>query len=286
MVRASWTLTAIMMGLIACSDSTGSNDVSLSVLLTDSPGDLIGAAVVEIGEISLIPADGPAIVLTDLGGTHDLLALQNGVTANLATLTIPAGPYVQLRMVVTAATVTLANGLSFNDGSTTQSLTVPSGAQTGIKINLTSADGDGASQGIVISQGETVLVVDFDVSQNFRVQGNPTTPAGLNSVSFTPAIRAVVQDVAGSIAGTVSSTSGASLAGITLSAAQTDAGVMEALQTATASAVADSATGMYTIRFLAPGTYTVGISVDGVADQPGIQVGVAENVTGVDFSIP
>ena len=142
--RRTGTLAAMALSGAACSNSTG-NDTQLSVLLTDAPHPLFESANVTIGEISIIPADGAPIVLTSAGGSYDLLQLQDGVTANLATLSIDAGNYVQLRLVVTEASVTLKDGFQFNDGSITKTLVVPSGAQTGIKINLSNADGNSES---------------------------------------------------------------------------------------------------------------------------------------------
>src|SRR5690606_38469390 len=105
--------------------------------------------------------------------------------------------------IVESAELTLAAGYQFEDGTTTQTLHVPSGSETGIKLKLRTADGDEGA-GIDIRPGETVLVVDFDVSQNFVIQGDPETAAGIKSYSFTPVLRAVVRDIAGSIAGSVS----------------------------------------------------------------------------------
>ena len=39
-------------------------------------------------------------------------------------------------MVVDSATVTLADGVTFQDGSSTDTLFVPSGMQSGIKVQL------------------------------------------------------------------------------------------------------------------------------------------------------
>jgi len=60
---------------------------------------------------------------------------QAEATLALADQTIPSGTYAQLCMIVEAATVTLAEGYTFNDGSTERDLFVPSGAQTGIKLS-------------------------------------------------------------------------------------------------------------------------------------------------------
>lgn len=279
-ISLGWILTAA--ATLGCGDSTGSGAARLTVTVTDAPIDILESATVQIGDVEIIPAEGAPVLLTNDGGTHDLLALQNGVTGNVASLEIEAGRYLQLRLVVQSASVTLKEGFEFSDGSRVKDLVVPSGAQSGIKINLDASDGDANNAGINISPGETILVIDFDVSQNFKVQGNADTPASINGFLFTPLLRAVVRDVAGSIAGTLT---GESVQGITVTAEQTESGLQEALQTATATALTD-ATGAYTIRFLAPGTYTV--TVDGRTATPtsqSITVGAAESVTAVDFSV-
>lgn len=278
------TLLAAMTA-VGCGDSTGSGAARLTVQVTDAPDQYLESATVTIGDVDIVPASGSPVLLTSDGGTFDLLSLQNGVTGSVASLEIESGNYVQLRFVVTSATVTLKPDFSFNDGTRIKDLVVPSGAQSGIKINLDGSDGDANSAGINISPGETILVIDFDVSQNFKVQGNPDTPAGINGYLFTPLLRAVVRDVAGNIGGTLSAAAGASVEGITVMAEQTDSGLMEALQTPIATAIAD-ATGSYTIAFLAPGTYTV--RVDGATADPTTQsvtVGEAQSVTGIDFSV-
>lgn len=273
-----------MAGATACGDSTGTG-ATLTVALTDAADTLLQSAVVEIGEIQIIPASGSPVTLSTDGGTHDLLALQGGVTADLATLDIDPGTYLQLRIVVSAATVTLKPGITFNDGTDTKDLVVPSGAQSGIKINLDAADGDAESEGIDIVAGETILVVDFDVSQNFVVQGNADTAAGINGILFTPLLRATVRNVAGSIAGAVTTAAdGSAVEGATVRAVQTQSGLMEELQTAEATAVTDAA-GSYRIMFLAPGSYEV--TVDNLTTEPAsrsVTVGEGEDVTGVDFT--
>jgi hypothetical protein len=58
---------------------------------------------------------------------------------------------------------------------------VPSGAQSGIKVNLAGA--------IEAEVGElTVIVVDFAVDDSFVIQGNPGTPAGIMGILLTPTL--------------------------------------------------------------------------------------------------
>lgn len=286
---------ALVTGSIACeSTAPESGPARVTVALTDAPSAMYDEATVEIGAVSLIPSDGPPIELTDAGGTHDLLELQDGVMVDLATLEIDPGHYLQLRLVVLSASVTLAEGYEFSDGTTSRDLAVPSGAQSGIKINLSTADGDNGSAGVEITPGESILVVDMDVSQNFVIQGNPDTPAGIQNVRFTPLLRASLHDVAGSISGAVTYPSAtpdeeAELAEITADLNPGTSSVLEAMQTTmvTTSAGSDST---YTLWFLSPGTYDVSAAatIDAVEYTDGPQsvpVGDGEAVTGVDFSL-
>lgn len=276
-------LAAVIPALVmACGDSTGMSEARLTVALTDAPHPLFAQVDVTIGAVSILPDSGPAIELTDQGGTYNLLELQDGVTADLATLTIPAGRYHQLRMVVLEATVTLDSGLTFVDGSVTHSLKVPSGAQTGIKINLADSDGSNGDSGVDIS-GDMILVVDFDVNQNFKLQGNPDTPAGLRGVIFTPLLRAVLRDMAGSISGTVLDSAGAAVVDATVRATLQSSTIMDALQTAEGTGMTDS-TGAYTIQFLAPGTYSVAVDSTSATAQD-VDVTEGEHVTGIDFTV-
>jgi hypothetical protein len=284
MFRKTTLLTAVAAALVlgACDSPTGTGSARVTVLLTDAPHEYLESAVVTIGRIELLSADGPPVVLVDDGGTWDLLQLQDGVTAALGTADVEPGRYRELRMIVSSATLTLREPFTFTDGSITRSLTVPSGAQTGIKIRLAAADGNGQS-GIDIRPGETTLVVDFDVSQNFVMQGNANTPAGIQGFLFTPRLRAVVDDVAGSIEGSVSAPEGVATEGLTVTASRTDA--QEDDLPATTLVKED---GTFKLHFLPPGTYNVTLAEAPAGHTAGtvqVVVGRAAHVTGVELVI-
>mgnify|MGYP006386491207 CR=1 FL=1 len=117
-----------------------------------------------------------------------------------------------------------------------------------------------------------VLLVDFDVSRSFVFQG---PPGGPKSASFKPVIHATVMNVAGSIAGTVQPVAAR-------------AGLFAIVGTDTiATAAADTLTGAYVIRYLAPGTYSVLARATGYQDGivNGVLVGNSQDVTGVDFTL-
>lgn len=286
---------ALAVGLGACGqDGVGVGGTArVRVLLTDAAADYVGAAMVDIGAVQLVPADGSApVTLSDDGtdGPVDLLTLQGTATQLLADAEIDAGTYDQLRLIVESASVTLADGYEFVGGGTEMPLKVPSGAQTGIKLNLGVADGgEDGDGGLLIAPGETVLVLDFDVSQSFVMQGDAETLAGIKSILFTPTIRVSVEDVAGSVSGAVSTElTDTDVDSLTVTATPQDEGSVEAYQTQTATTMTDL-DGNYTIHFLVPGTYSVKVTPwDGLATDPDstvVTIGSSEDVTDVDFSL-
>lgn len=287
----------IALGAMACEDSTSPQEGTgqFSVALTDAPSAMFAEATVDIGAIQLVGGDEGPITLTNDGGVHDLLALQNGVMADLATLAIEPGTYHQLRLIVESAQVTLAEGFEFADGTTTRTLFVPSGAQTGVKVNLRYADAAEESAGVEISSGETILVVlDMDVEQNFVLQGDPDGPSGLLDVLFTPLVRASVLDVAGSISGTVTYSSATpadetEFASIDAELDESTSLVLEEMQT-TSVATTATADGSYKLWFVSPGTYDVSasatIGATTYSDGPQtVPVSEGEDVTAIDFDL-
>jgi hypothetical protein len=285
------------LGLMACDDGTTVlGEAALQVLLTDAAVAYIGAAEVDIGRVELIGGDDGPVVLSEDGteGMVDLLDLQGAATVILADTDIEPGTYAQLRLIVEDASVTLAEGYEFVNGSTTTTLTVPSGAQTGIKLNLgAAADDDATPGGLEITPGETVLVIDFDVSRSFVLQGSPETPAGIFGVIFTPTLRVVVNDVAGSISGSVTTDlEGVDVEGMIVTAEPTEESTLEPFQSEAATAMVDP-DGNYTIHFLVPGEYTVsvdagegftGVVVDAEVGAT-VTVEASQDVVGVDFEI-
>lgn len=294
----SFVFVALLAFFVGCDDDAspdptdpGDETATLTVALTDASDVMFESATIEVGEISVTREGGPAVLLAEDAGTHDLLELQNGVMVDLATVDVEPGRYLQLRLEVLSAEVTLAEGFEFEDGSQTAELTVPSGAQSGIKVNLSAADG-GSSAGIEIPEGESVLVVDVDVSQNFVVQGPTNDPLSIRSVQFTPHLRATLEDVSGSIAGTVtyeSATPDEETERATVTAVFDSGADDEEMQTSEVS-VTVGEDGAYKLWFLAPGEYEVSAAatIDDTEYTDGpeiVTVGEGEDVTGVDFTL-
>jgi hypothetical protein len=274
--RTRLAAAAVAAALAAgCESSTGAGTGHLTVLLTDSPIAGIQSASFHISQVYLIggsDATGPRYAITGTPVDYDLLTLQDGVTAQLGDADIPVGTYTQMRFVVAQATITLKDPLTFSDGSTSKTLTVPSGMQTGIKVNF-----GGPLQ---ITPGRTVLVAEIDVSRNFVFTGPPSAPTG---ALFTPVIRAAVQNLAGSISGTV----GAGHLPALVFAINPN---LTAPADTVTTAVPDGTTGAYALPLLPPGTYTVlAVSTANpapyavIGTQTGVVVAASQDTPSIDF---
>lgn len=126
-------------------------------------------------------------ILAEGEQSFNLLDLQNGVTAMLASAEMPEGDLVQIRLIVTEASVVLTDG-------TEHDLTVPSGAETGIKITM--------PPGAQVEAGaETTTTLDFSVEESFIVQGNADTVAGIEGFIFTPVVTVIDVEVESEAAG-------------------------------------------------------------------------------------
>jgi hypothetical protein len=309
---------AILMALLllGCEGDPASVDgqARVTVLLTDAPSDYIEEARVDIGRIEIIPAGPGAPILLSEDGTDgpvNLLELQNAATEALAFGVLEPGFYTQLRLIVESAHVVLAgngeNQLRFRDGDTEKALKVPSGARTGIKLNLAPAvadegeeetsdpDDEPKQQGVEIVPGDTDLILDFDVHESFVFQGNPLTPAGIKGVLFKPTIRVIVGHGATTISGTVTTAvPELVLEGLLVTAkpvAGTSTGDFQTRAAHAFTVARGDGTIGYTVYFVIPGgDYTVSLTPpDGYASDPAdvLVEDVSEDtpVEDVDFEV-
>lgn len=200
------------LALTACGDSTGVSQGSLSILLTDAPGDF-HQAIVTIDRIELAgqgdSEDGPGTVLTDTPVTTDLLTLSNDVITLVEDFTLPTGTYAQLRFIISEAcivvegegeeTSTYASSGFDECGPADGPLQMPSFSQTGIKVNLPGG-------AVSITGEQKILVIDFDVSESF---GHVAGGSGMWVMS--PVLRATDLGLTASIAITASLADGVTL---------------------------------------------------------------------------
>jgi hypothetical protein len=184
----------ILFGCEKGVDNSDTGTLSIKLMDTPFPINLVSEANVTINKIEVrkdqSESEGnPFLVLSKEEFTYNLLDLQNGVTTNLVEIEVPVGDYNLIRLYVSNADIKLNDETVYN-------LKVPSGDETGIKIFIEPSIR-------VVGGLTTELVLDFDVSQSFVVQGDPFTPAGINGFIFTPVIRAANVSTSGSIEGKV-----------------------------------------------------------------------------------
>jgi len=120
---------AALVLLVGCSDSagTGNGSAQLVVRLTDAPIDNVQSATIWVSSVYLIggsDSTGNRFVVMDTAAMYDILTLTDGVTALVGDVTIPAGSYTQMRMVVDSARVTLQN-ITFSDYKSVTPMIVP-----------------------------------------------------------------------------------------------------------------------------------------------------------------
>src|SRR5262249_30478183 len=132
---------------------------SLSLSLTDAPVDGATSVMVMFTGIELHRTGGDLVEVDfAMPKSIDLIKLQNGVTGMLtAGASVPAGDYDWMRLKVRAdqnmqgeSSITLSNGTQYP-------LWIPSGAETGLKVN----------HPFTVAQGSTTqLLIDFNLRKS------------------------------------------------------------------------------------------------------------------------
>jgi hypothetical protein len=242
--------------LAACDGgSTSSHSPRLSVRLTDAPGDL-SEAWVEIESISLVGSGGQMVLRSESTGLINLLTLKNSVADLVQAAVVPAGTYSELRFVIGDAYIRTKTGAVFATSGATLpagttasgTLRCPSCAQSGLKVKL-----PGGS--LTLEDSTKIVMVDFDVSESFGHEAG-----GSGQWVMHPVLHATDFAVAGSIAGTVALATGVSLpatcGGSAVSLTQFVPKAIVGADTVASGSV--ESTGAYRIRYVAPGSYTMG----------------------------
>jgi hypothetical protein len=225
--------------LAGCSDdhTTGPGFGTMNVRMTDAPGDFqhVNLVVTQVSA-RLQNADttsaetdssgGGWIVLNNTAATYDLVTLQNGTFTTIATNSIPAGRYTQLRLKIgTGSTVTV-------DG-TTYPLEVPSGEQSGLKL---------VGNFDVPTNGVLDVALDFDASRSI-------VATGAGGYILKPVVKVLATRAAGAITGT-------------LSPAGIPATVWALQSPDTLGSTRVAADGHFALSVLASGVYSVRVSPD------------------------
>jgi hypothetical protein len=129
---------------------------SLSVSMTDAPANFLQVNV-DVAEMRVNHESKGWMTLQIKRGVYDLLQLQNNVSVLLANnVRMPIGKITQLRLV-------LGNNNTVVDVNGSHQLTVPSGSESGLKVNVDQ----------VITQNHSVeILLDFDANASVVMEGN------------------------------------------------------------------------------------------------------------------
>lgn len=188
-MRISFLLIILnLIVYISCSDQTtnapaGEQNGSIRIYLVDSPAsmDSVIICVTQV-EVHKSGSDSTSgwFVINDSTRYFDLLQLANGASAVLGDTSLSPGQYTQIRLIVGAGSYVI-------DGGVKHDLIIPSGSQTGIKLN----------HQFTIESGKLYeLLLDFNVDKSIVITGNGT-------YKLKPTIRVMPMVISGSISGQV-----------------------------------------------------------------------------------
>jgi hypothetical protein len=178
-------IVAIIMGGIFGCDTTEPTEGTgtLRMYLVDSPASYDSVIVlIKRVEVHIAGSDTNSgwYVINDSLRSFDLLELRNGASAVLGDSVLPAGKYTQIRLILGEGNYVIEDGLKYD-------LTVPSGFETGIKLN---------HQFTIEPNTIYELLLDFNVDKSIYITGS-------GEHILNPVIRVMPLIISGSISGQV-----------------------------------------------------------------------------------
>ncbi len=198
---------------------------------------------------------GEWIVLSDTDTTLDFLELVNGRMATLLQDSLKVGHYSQLRLLLGDSSAIVVDGNSYE-------LKVPSGSQSGVKLNL---DFD------INADEISEIYMDFDASRSIRKHPKQ------DRYSMTPTFRVYESILSGTISGVVSDSLGNGLGDK----------VITAFDGTDSSSTLSGEDGTYKLMLLA-GTYTLsaaGYDLAADTSYAAIDLKAEDHLTGYNFTL-
>lgn len=179
-------ILAFSVFVTGCDMGSDAGSGTMTVEMTDAPIDSADAVNVNIERVEVNRTGNPDgwITLNETQETYDLLNLSNGATAVIGSAALEAGTYPQIRLILAEQ----GHTVEINDK--VYDMTVPSGAQTGIKLNINAE---------IEEDIEYVVLLDFDASRSVVQAGSSEEVPYL----LKPVIKAKEKAITGNIEGTV-----------------------------------------------------------------------------------
>jgi hypothetical protein len=180
-----FSFSAAAIFIFSCSDSTSpeTEQGQLKVTMVDSPAgyDEVNIVVTRV-EVHRSGSDSTNgwFVINNNTATYDLLRLRNGASVVLGNNYLDAGSYSQIRLIIGSGSNIVVDGITYP-------LEIPSGQQTGIKLNHAF---------VIESSLLYELILDFDAEHSIIHNGN-----GLYKLK--PVIKVVPMIISGTISGKI-----------------------------------------------------------------------------------
>lgn len=172
--------------LASCGTDSDTSMGSLEVRMHDAPIDSADEVNVSVKQVKINEGSTEQgwSVISSPNQTYNLLELTNGAYEVIGDTTLPTGTYQQIRLVLNET------GHSVVVDGQPYDLKIPSGTQTGVKLNVNAE----------IEENITYeLLLDFDAARSVKEAGNSQA----NEYILRPVVHATNNAVTGAIAGTV-----------------------------------------------------------------------------------
>ena len=218
---------SLALSLAACGGGGGTPVGIANFQLTDAPVcSAVQSVFITVDAIELIGANASySLTLPQPQQPIDLTSLVNGQTLSLGNVSVPAGTYQQLRLILAPTQgngPNPANYVLLSGSSTPVPLNTPSAQQSGYKIN---------GQFAVAANGQVNLTVDFNACRSVVVAGSS------NQYILKPVLNLTDDDQSGSITGNLPTSD----AGAMVMAEDSSGHILKATVATTASTTATSA---------------------------------------------
>ena len=198
---------------------------TIAVRLVDAPAgyDAVNIAVDSIRvHLNVSDTVGGWYTISRFPAVYNLLDFTNGNDTIIAEGLVPAGYYSQIRLYVN-------DGCNIIEDGSIHSLEVPSGTQSGLKLNV---------QANILPGVRYVVTLDFDAGRSIVVTGN-------GRYMLKPVIKVVSTAVSGSMTGII--------------APDTTFGTLWAIAGTDTATIVASPAGNFKFSYLAPAVYTLKI---------------------------